>query len=172
MPGHLCPQPCDDLIVHYPIIQMCSAALHHIVNDSFLSNPFSEHGGPQHATVNYSNNTAKNVRVNTWVTDLRLKYAHTYTHTCSQTHMDQRAVWTDWTGKGREGSEGYCKLFPAETKIINRPLSEPLTIILSLYTDSPFSLMVQYVPLNIQLQAMSVCGFLRVSKYVCVSMKV
>lgn len=31
----LCLQPRDDLIVHCPIIQICSAVLHHIVYDSF-----------------------------------------------------------------------------------------------------------------------------------------
>lgn len=40
-------------------------------------------------------------------------------------------------------------------------MSELLTITLSLYTDSPFSfLMEPYVSLNIQLQAMSMCGSL------------
>lgn len=50
--GDLCPQPCDDLIVHCPIIQICSAVLHHIVYDSFPSTPFSKQvRPPQHAIV-------------------------------------------------------------------------------------------------------------------------
>lgn len=84
--GDLCPQPCDDLIVHCSIIQICSAVLHHIVYDSFPSTPFSKQvRPPQHAIVNRTNNTAKNFPIDTVVTDLRLDYvrrvrAHTHTH--------------------------------------------------------------------------------------------
>lgn len=139
--GDLCPKPCDDLIVHCPIIQICSAVLHHIVYDSFLCTPFSKQvRPPQCATVNHTNNTAKNFPISTGVTDLRLAYARTHAH--RETHS---LNGLNWEGGG-EGGECYCKWFPADTKIINRPSSELLTISLSLYTDSPFSfLMALYV---------------------------
>lgn len=71
----LCPQPGDDLIVHCPIIQICSAVLHHIVYDSFPSTPFSKQARPlQHAIVNRADNTVKNFPINTVAADLRVAH--------------------------------------------------------------------------------------------------
>lgn len=148
----------DDLIVHCSIIQICSTVLHHIVCDSFLNTLFSKQVRPQRATVTRSKFTAKHYPITR-------TYIHTHTHTHTGSCFLNGLKWR----RSEMGVSAFVKdWFPADTKIINRPLTELLTITPTLYADAPFILMARNVPLNIQLRARTLYNILFASKmHVC-----